>query len=67
MTKRYEPDETVARLETRVRKSAVQLDQQMGGSVSQSCDATKLMQLHPHKTNVLQNLCDAVVQQDWIL
>lgn len=37
----------------------VQLDQQMGGSASQSCNATKLMQLHSHKTNVLQNLYDA--------
>jgi len=59
MTNRYEPDETVARLETSVRKSVVQLHQQMGGSASQSCNATKLMQLHPHKTNVLQNLYDA--------
>jgi hypothetical protein len=37
----------------------VQLDRQMGVSASQSCSATKLMQLHPHKTNVLQNLYDA--------
>jgi hypothetical protein len=31
----------------------------MGGSAAQSCSTTKLMQLHPHKTNVLQNLYDA--------
>jgi len=31
----------------------------MGGLASQSCNATKLMQLHPHKTKVLQNLYDA--------
>jgi hypothetical protein len=59
MTNGYEPDETVARLETSVRKSVVQLYQQMGGLASQSCNATKLKQLHPHKTKVLQNLYDA--------
>jgi hypothetical protein len=59
MTKRYELDETVVRLEASARKSVVQLDQQMGGSATQSCNATKLMQLHPLKTNVLQNLYDA--------
>jgi hypothetical protein len=59
MTDGHEPDKTVARLETSVRKSVVQFDQQMAGSASQSCNATKLMQLQPHKTKYCKISYDA--------